>query len=128
MSSRLAFSLVTAGLILAMWVVAVVVGCFKRRKTHMRAVERMARRLNLAVPPGYADRLVVRIRRRSMASLLIIGPVFALWDGWLIYANSAPGREAEPRTESPLLISIPFYALGALALAASHVYDSLRSS
>lgn len=129
MSSRLMWSLVPAGLVLAMSVVAFVISRFDRPKARARAVEQLALRLNLAVPPGYADRLNVRMRRRSTALKLIIGPIGALWIGWLTYAVLlAPGQEARPHTESPVLFNIPISALCALALAASHVYDSLRSS
>ncbi|WP_157436433.1 hypothetical protein [Actinospica robiniae] len=121
------WSLVPAGIILALWVVALVVGRFDRPKAQARAVEHLAQLLRLAVPPGYEDRLIARMRRRGTVLVLILGPIAALWMGWMTYAVTlAP--EGGPRTESPILFSLPFWALGALALAASHVYDSLRSS
>lgn len=129
MSSRLMWSLVPAGLILALWVVALVVGRFERPKARARAVEQLARQLNLAVPPDYVDRLTVRMRRRGTVLTLILGPVGALWMGWLTYAITlAPGQDTRPHTESPVLVTVPLWALSALALAASHVYDSMRSS
>ena len=129
MSSRLLWSLVPAGFILVLWAVALVVSRFDRPKVQARAVERLARQLNLAVPPGYADRLIVRMRRRGTVLMLILGPVAALWMGWITYAVTlAPGRDDSPQVMSPAVFSIPFWAMGALALAASHVYDSLRSS
>lgn len=129
MSSRLLWSLVPAGIIVVMWAVALVVSRFDRPKVHARAVERLARQLNLAVPPGYADRLIVRMRRRGTVLILIVGPVAALWMGWITYAVTlAPGREDRPQTVSPAVFSLPFLAIIALALAAGHVYDSMRSS
>lgn len=41
------------------------VGRLDRPKARGRAVEQLARQLNLAVPPGYTERLNVRIRRRG---------------------------------------------------------------
>lgn len=129
MSSRLLWSLIPVGIILLMWVVALVAGRFDRPKAQARSVERLARQLNLAVPAGYADRLIVRMRRRGTVLILILGPVAALWMGWITYAVTlAPGRDDRPQTVSPAVFSMPFWALAALAMAASHVYDSARES
>jgi hypothetical protein len=129
MSSRLMWSLIFAGFILAISMAALAFGRLNRPKARARAVDQLAQRLNLAVPPGYADRLIVRMRRRGTVVVLIVGPVAALWMGWITYAVTlAPGREARPHTESPAVFSAPFWAVGAIALAASHVYDTMRSS
>lgn len=123
------WSLVVACLVLAACAVALAVGRLDRPKAQARAVERLAQQLNLAVPPGYADRLIVRMRRRGTVLVLLVGPVGALWMGWLTYTVTlAPGRAGRSQTMSPAVFVMPFWALGALALAASHVYDSLRSS
>lgn len=129
MSSRLMWSLIFAGFFLAMSMVILAVGRLDRPKAQARAVDELARRLNLAVPPGYADRLVVRMRRRGTVGVLVLGPVTALCVGWMTYAFMlAPEREVRPHTESPAVFSMPFWALGAIAIAVSHFYDAMRSS
>jgi hypothetical protein len=132
MSTRLIWSLGSAGVVLVAWAVVLAIGFYGWRRPHKRerAAQRFAEHLNLALPPEYTDRLARRLRRRGAVTVVIIGPFFAAWSAWyLYYYLLLPRSEFQPHAGLPGMVPVmPIWALLGLAIAAGHLYDSIRDS
>ena len=132
MSTRLIWSLGSAGIVLTVWMAVLAITFYntRRRHRHHRAAMRFAERTGLVLPPEFADRLARRLRRRGAVANVITGSFSAAWLGWYIYHYLLiPESEFTPRTGTPSTVSLaPLWAVSGLAMTAAHCYDNFRES
>lgn len=132
MSTRLIWSLGSAGVVLAAWAVALAISFYPSRRPQWRhrSAKRFADHAELPLPPEFADRLARRLRRRGTVTAMVTGPFFASWLAWYVYRYLLlPESEFKPRTGVPPMVpAMPVWAVVGLAATAAHFYDSIRES
>lgn len=129
MSTRLIWSLASAGVFLVVWVIFLIIGMADRPKARERAAQQLAKQLDLFLPPEFADELGRRIWRSAVVAGLIAGPFFVAWAAWYVYYQLLlPFSLVDKREVPPMVPVIPIFILGGLAAAAGHLYDTVHES